>query len=176
MPSIVGLSVRKGILHNEADVPAEPPSPRQDARVPRADEDPGRAEGVEAAPRQGAQTTDGLTGRFSRRERLSGGAEFQALFQQGKRIDRASLIVLWRNADVPRRVGFAVSRQVRGAVLRNRARRRLREAYRATRHSAPERAAFVIIGRPAALNVDFKALVSDLRDALQSIPGGKRPA
>lgn len=107
---------------------------------------------------------------------MTSGAEFQALFQQGKRIDRATLIVLWREVESPRRVGFAVSRQVRGAVQRNRARRRLREAYRATRAAAPMRAALVVIGRPAVLNVDFPVLVADLREALQAIPGSRRLA
>ncbi|PYM76423.1 MAG: ribonuclease P protein component [Candidatus Rokuibacteriota bacterium] len=69
-----------------------------------------------------------MTGRFPRRDRLTTSTEFQALFQRGKRIDRPSMIVLWRETTEPRRAGFAVSRQIRGAVQRNRARRRLREA------------------------------------------------
>jgi ribonuclease P protein component len=107
---------------------------------------------------------------------LTSGADFQALFQQGKRIDRASLIVLWRDVDAPRRVGFAVSRQLRGAVQRNRARRRLREAYRAARTAAPSRTALVVIGRPAAVKVEFTVLVSELKEALRAIPGARRPA
>jgi ribonuclease P protein component len=107
---------------------------------------------------------------------LSSGADFQGLFQQGKRIDRSSLIVLWRDVDSPRRVGFAVSRQLRGAVRRNRVRRRLREAYRAARAAAPARAALIIIGRPAAVKLEFSVLVAELRDALRSIPGARRSA
>ena len=168
-------SARESLEH-EADVPAEPPPPSEDTRLPRADEDEGRAESLEAAARQGTETTVGLSGRFSRRERLTSGAEFQALFQQGKRIDRALLIVLWREVETPRRVGFAVSRQVRGAVQRNRARRRLREAYRASRAVAPARTALVVIGRPAVLSADFTAVVVDLREALQAIPGARRSA
>jgi ribonuclease P protein component len=102
---------------------------------------------------------------------LTTSAEFQALFQRGKRIDRRSLIVLWRDADEPRRAGFAVSRQVRGAVGRNRARRRLREAYRKARSAAPVRTALIVIGRPAVLTAPFLSLVAELRDALQAIPG-----
>jgi ribonuclease P protein component len=102
---------------------------------------------------------------------LTTGAEFQALFQRGKRIDRPSLIVLWREATDSTRVGFAVSRQIRLAVDRNRARRRLREAYRATRGAAPARAALVVIGRPAALSTPFTALLGELRSALAAVPG-----
>jgi len=81
------------------------------------------------------------------------------------------MIVLWRATAEPRRAGFAVSRQIRGAVQKNRARRRLREAYRATREAAPAHAALVIIGRPAALREPLTALASELRAALAAIPG-----
>ena len=83
--------------------------------------------------------------------------------------------MLWRETAEPTRVGFAVSRQVRGAVLRNRARRRLREAYRAARTEAPPRTAFVVIGRPAALRERFAALTLEMRSALAAL-SGSRPA
>jgi ribonuclease P protein component len=169
----------KGTLAHEADVSAKSAPPRQNPRVPGAHEYERRAQGAEAAPSEGSQTAHRLDGRssqssphgFPRRERLTTSAEFQALFQRGKRIDRRSLIVLWRDAEEPRRAGFAVSRQVRGAVERNRARRRLREAYRKTREAAPARTALIVIARPAVLTAAFPALVSELRDALQAIPG-----
>ena len=81
--------------------------------------------------------------------------------------------MLWREADEPTRVGFAVSRQLRSAVERNRARRRLREAFRASRAAAPARAALVVIGRPAALTTPFPALLDQMRQALAAIPGAR---
>jgi ribonuclease P protein component len=104
---------------------------------------------------------------------LTTSADFQALFQRGKRIERPALIVLWRESAGPTRAGFAVSRQLKNAVQRNRARRRLREAYRASRDAAPERAAMVIVGRPAVLKEPFAALAMQLRAALAMIPGGR---
>ena len=82
------------------------------------------------------------------------------------------MIVLWRATAEPRRAGFAVSRQVRGAVQRNRARRRLREAYRATRDAAPAHAALVIIGRPARARAPFtSARRASCQGAPALIPG-----
>jgi ribonuclease P protein component len=104
---------------------------------------------------------------------LTTSADFQALFQRGRRIDRPALIVLWRETAEPTRAGFAVSRQLKNAVQRNRARRRLREAYRLAREAAPARAALVIVGRPAALREPFAALTAQLRGALAAIPGGR---
>src|SRR5207253_9491171 len=163
----------RGNTVHEADVSAECAPTKENSRLPRADENQGRAEGAQASAREGAETANRLTGRFPRRERLTTSAEFQALFQRGKRIDRPSMIVLWRATAEPRRAGFAVSRQVRGAVQRNRARRRLREAYRAMRDAAPAHAALVIIGRPGALREPFTALATELRGALAAIPGSR---
>ena len=83
------------------------------------------------------------------------------------------MIVLWRESAAPRRAGFAVSRQVRTAVERNRARRRLREAYRATRHAAPGNAMLVVIGKPAVLRAPFATLTDEMRGALAAIPGAR---
>jgi ribonuclease P protein component len=171
MPTLCRFDDRKGDSCDEADVSTQSAPPGEDARLSRAYEDEGRPQGVEAASREGSQTADRLTGRLSRRQRLTTSAEFQALFQKGKRIDRPALIVLWREAAEPTRVGFAVSRQLRNAVQRNRARRRLREAFRATRAAAPACAALVIIGRPAALTAPFESLLGQLRQALAAIPG-----
>ena len=81
---------------HETHLPTEQQASQTDARLSRTDEDQGRPEGAQAAPGKGAQTADRLGGRFPRRERLTRSADIQALFQQGKRIDRPSLTVLWR--------------------------------------------------------------------------------
>lgn len=159
---------------NEADVSAKPTPAGQDSWVPRANEDQRWAEGIEAAAGKGAQTAERLSRRLARHERLTGRAEFQALFEHGKRVERRSLIVRWRETDTATRAGFAVSRLVRGAVRRNRVRRRLREAYRATREAAPACVALVVFGRPGALSVEFGALVDEMRDALVAIPDPRR--
>jgi ribonuclease P protein component len=108
-------------------------------------------------------------GRLPRRERLTGNRDFQAVFQQGARIERPSLIVLWKESDRARRVGFAVSRQMRSAVKRNRVRRRLREAYRVARGAEPTPGDLVIVARRPALTGPFEAIVRDLSGALGAI-------
>jgi ribonuclease P protein component len=97
---------------------------------------------------------------------LTTSADFQALFHRGKRIERPSFLVLWREAESGRRVGFAVSRRLKRAVDRNRIRRRLREAYRAARSAAPEAVAVIVIGKQRVLDVEFGTLVSELKSAL----------
>lgn len=97
-------------------------------------------------------------------------AEIQALFQLGKRIERPSLVVLWGPSPGTPRAGFAVSRQVRGAVCRNRARRRLREAFRTVRDAAPQGVVLMVIAKRRALEEPFPALAGELKAALAAIP------
>jgi ribonuclease P protein component len=104
---------------------------------------------------------------------LSTGADFQALFQRGKRIERPALVVLWREVPGPTRAGFAVSRQVRGAVERNRIRRRLREAYRVARTPVPAGTALVVIGRPVVVRQSFPELVSQLQSAFAAMQASR---
>ena len=100
-------------------------------------------------------------------------AEFQALFHRGKRIDRLSFLVLWHEAGHARRVGFAVSRQVSRAVDRNRVRRRLREAYRGARDTAPAAAAIVVVGKKQALEVALGGLIAELRGAFAAMEASR---
>ncbi len=68
------------------------------------------------------------------------------------------------------RIGFTVSRKVGGAVVRNRARRRLRAAAEMvmTTHAAPGHD-YVVIGRAATLRRPFAALNGDLETALKGL-------
>ena len=97
-----------------------------------------------------------------RGERLRRAADFQAVFQKGSRLERPGFVALWRPAE-ERRVGFAVTRQLRGAVVRNRARRRLREAYRQVRGAMVADVELVLVARASASTRTFSDLVEDMR-------------
>jgi ribonuclease P protein component len=68
------------------------------------------------------------------------------------------------------RVGYTVSRKVGSAVVRTRARRRLRAAAeRVMPGHADDGYEFVLIGRQATLKRPFMALVGDLETALRKL-------
>lgn len=75
-------------------------------------------------------------------------------------------------------MGFAVSRQIRGAVPRNRARRRIREAYRQVRARMVDDVALVVVARPSAATRPFSELVEDMQrlaEVLAQAPRGTQP-
>ena len=160
----------------EEDVSAESSPARQDARIPRADVDEGRAESSEAAARQGATPTHGLSrvagaspacAGLPRAERLRSRAEFDRLFRRGARVEGPAFVLLWRREPGPRAVGFAVGRRLGGSVIRNRARRRLREAYRRQRDLLPrDGIRLCFIARRPTLTSPFEQLVGAVASAL----------
>lgn len=107
--------------------------------------------------------------RLGRAARLTDRQDFQAVFRHGKRLERHTLIAIWRHGATAARAGFAVTRQVRGAVDRNRARRRLREAYRRADVGRPTGVDVVFIARPPALTSPFPVLQRDVGSVLSAI-------
>jgi ribonuclease P protein component len=94
----------------------------------------------------------------------------QFLFvRAGARAQRGCLIVEARRraADGPIGVGFTASRKVGGAVIRNRARRRLREAARRLlpAHGLPG-VDYVLVARAATAEAPWAGLLDDLQNAL----------
>lgn len=75
------------------------------------------------------------------------------------------------------RVGFTASKKIGNAVLRNRAKRRLRAVARAVLPKGGQAGwDYVLVARPeATVTRDFALLVSDLRDALASVHRDRKP-
>jgi len=101
--------------------------------------------------------------------RLKRRAEFLRVAAKGRKFATPGLVlqVLPRTDTAPARLGFTVTRKVGNAVIRNRARRRLKEAARLLlkdhRLSGLD---LVLIGREATRTRDFRALRADLEQAL----------
>jgi ribonuclease P protein component len=107
--------------------------------------------------------------------RLRRRAEFLRAAAAGRRLPGATLVLqaLPRGDAGPVRVGFTVTRKVGNAVVRNRARRRLREAARLVLAERPARGFdLVLIGRSSTSGAPFDRLLGEFRRALDraSVP------
>ena len=74
-------------------------------------------------------------------------------------------MLLWAPRDGLARAGFAVSRQIRGAVRRNRARRRLRAAYRGLGPAKLRGVDAVFVARAWALEAPLDELRTEIASA-----------
>jgi ribonuclease P protein component len=101
--------------------------------------------------------------------RLKRRVEFLRVAAAGRKLPVTALVLqaLARGDTEPVRVGFTVTRKVGNAVVRNRARRRLREAARMV---LAERSArgfdLVLVGRATTGSIAFPRLLRDLGNAL----------
>ena len=101
--------------------------------------------------------------------RLTHRAEFLRVAAKGRKVPVHGLVLqaLPRDDDAPVRLGFTVTRKIGNAVIRNRTRRRLKEAARLLLRDAPALGAdLVLVGRATTRGRHFTDLMDDLRRAL----------
>lgn len=99
---------------------------------------------------------------------LSRPQEFTAISERGTTRSTSLLSVRFLRTDLETvRFGMATSRRIGGAVVRNRVRRRLREALRAMQPTFRPGWDVLIIARPAIVEADHAALVGSLRRTLE---------
>jgi ribonuclease P protein component len=104
--------------------------------------------------------------------RLKKRAEFLRVAAKGRKAPVHGLVLqaLERGDAEPARLGFTVTKKVGNAVVRNRTRRRLREAARQVLAAEPVAGVdLVLIGRDATRGRKFALLVDDMRRALGKV-------
>jgi ribonuclease P protein component len=87
-----------------------------------------------------------------RRHRLSRSRDFDAVYRHGRSVSTRFLVLYWFPrevaADAGARLGLAVPKAVGTAVVRNRMKRQLREAFRARLPELPQDQDYVLVVRP----------------------------
>lgn len=89
---------------------------------------------------------------MQRRHRLSRSRDFDAVYRHGRSVSTRFLVLYWfpreAGADADARLGLAVPKAVGTAVVRNRMKRQLREAFRARLPELPQDQDYVLVVRP----------------------------
>lgn len=156
----------------EAYVPAQPAAQEQDTRLPGADAHGWRAQRPSPAAAAGqaalGSVIDGSAssriseGRGRRAGRLRGRSEFSRVYRQGFRYPGNALILYFKPTGTPRKIGITAGRGLGGAVARNRAKRRLREALRKLETRLSRQGEIVLVARRLAGTARFSDIVDEM--------------
>ena len=108
--------------------------------------------------------------KFPRAMRIKQGRDFSRVRQAGRRLVLGCLIANWHclsNESAPR-LGVVTSSRIGNAVVRNRARRLLREVFRMHRHALTQPVDLVLVARASIAGKDFAGVEKDFLKVLRS--------
>lgn len=107
--------------------------------------------------------------RLGRGARIKHRRDFSRLRQAGERLATGCLVANWQRlpADAPSRLGVITAGKIGGAVVRSRARRLLREAFRLHQHDLASPVDMVLVARPSIVGRRFAEIERDLLTALR---------
>ena len=107
--------------------------------------------------------------RFGRAARIKQGRDFARLRQTGQRLAIGCLIANWQRlpTDCASRLGVITGGKIGGAVVRNRARRLLRETFRVHQHDLAGPVDLVLVARPSIAGKGFTAVERDFLTTLR---------
>jgi ribonuclease P protein component len=114
---------------------------------------------------------------LSRKERLTKEKDFERVFKKGKKvwIGRVALMFYLENGLPYSRLGVAVSKKLRKAVKRNRAKRLIKEVFRRNKHLFPKGSDIIIIPHPGIVELDYWRVLKEFENSLYGERGGKEP-
>jgi len=112
-----------------------------------------------------------LGSKFPRTMRLLRHADFEKVYKEGRRHFSSNMTVFYlrRETGEGLRVGFTVGRVLGGAVVRNRMKRRLREAVRLRQPGWSAAIDVVINPKKSLLRAEFSELMEEITRAFRAI-------
>ncbi|BBB90570.1 ribonuclease P protein component [Methylomusa anaerophila] len=96
--------------------------------------------------------------RLPKQTKLCKNRSFQAVYRSGKSYaNKMAVLYVVPKTDGHRQIGFAAGKRLGSAVVRNRVKRLLREAYRLNQHKISQGVDLVLVGRQAMVEADLRA-------------------
>lgn len=116
-------------------------------------------------------------------ERIRKRSEYVRVQKGGRKLTTAHLLgfaLFGPPTGLAPRLGVTVSRRVGGAVVRNRVKRLVREAFRTTKHALAPDLLLVVVAKPEAATAAFAQIAAELADLGRRLqpkgPPGSRPS
>ncbi len=103
---------------------------------------------------------------MQKRYRLTNSRSFDYLYRKGTSVRDGCLVLYFAPSNRGTRVGFSVGKKVGKSVVRNKTKRRLKEAFRIHIPEIKRGFNYLIVARPQAAQCDFHALEKNLLDLL----------
>ena len=99
---------------------------------------------------------------FSKSERLQHGYQFRAVYDGGRKVGgRLAVLYVREEPATPGAIGVVTSRKVGNAVVRNRARRLLREAFRVHQRELTQPVDLVLVARQSIVGRGLAEVEND---------------
>jgi ribonuclease P protein component len=160
---------------NEKNFSTQQSPSEESTRFQEKDEHSRREEGLEPEKDEGEKKADRLISdvrgkvdrSFRKEERLIKNSDFQRVYAEGSRYSNEDFILYVHRAQEGRgrRLGISVSRRLGGAVVRNRIKRLVREAYRERKGRLAENMDIVVVPRKTNTVLSY----SRVKRALESL-------
>ena len=149
--------------HNETNVSTLTNQAKENPWIPGSHEDPRRTADSGQEKSQREKTAFGLSKEnLPKSEILRSNQEFNEVLRSEKWF-HCPWFTIYRKEGPERKVGFAVSKRIKGIVRRNAAKRRLRELYRRNRDHFPG-GRLVLMAHPPLLNSTYETLEEALKE------------
>ncbi len=104
---------------------------------------------------------------MQKKYRLSGTRTFNYLYKKGKSVATHQLVLIYAPSKYNLHVGVVASKKVGKAVVRNRVRRRIKEAFRSLIPYIQDNNNYIIVAKQTVAECNFAQIKSSLIKALQ---------
>ena len=101
-----------------------------------------------------------------RKYRLKNARAFSYIYRRGTAVKSHNMVLMTAPTKYPMQIGLSVSKKVGGAVVRNRVKRLLRVAFRASIPDMDRGYNYIVIARPSIVGLSCSEVCSELRSVL----------